>query len=40
MSTRFATGAILTVIELVAIIVFCCVVSIGGAYLANGHSLF
>lgn len=36
MSTRSATNALLTAIELVAIIAFCCVVSIGGAYLANG----
>lgn len=36
MSTRFAAGAILTALELVAIITFCCVISIGGAYLVNG----
>lgn len=36
MNAHFATSAILTAIELVAIITFCCVISIGGAYLANG----
>lgn len=36
MSISSATNAVLTTIELVAIIAFCCVISIGGAYLANG----